>query len=679
MSGLFNLFPGSATAQTSPRGVLIVNEISNGKSGTKEFVELIPAVCEADPTPTIDISSWIIDDNNGIFTSDPVVAGSNLGISSGHIRLKNDSFFQNFPSNRLLVLFNGADFDSTNADFTAASTVDYYDNGTGIFIPVGISNLVEYTTFVPNSTTSTYCAGQTYIVDTPAWNAIGMRNSSLGDGIQTRCPGCGGLNNGEPAFYHGVSYGDTTMAVTTANFIFGAHIAFPANDTNAAGFPIGGTNRTFYFNSGDPGSGADWSYDTAGAATPGATNNLANANYFQDVQDGLVGFDCCAIDTTVVPPDTTATGSNGVLIVTEISNGPSGSCEYIELLVAACGGSDADSVDIRGWIVDDNSGNFNTSRTCGTGLSISTGHLRFAYDDVWKSVPVGSVIVLFNNGTNNCYNFVDDGADSDADGVYFIEVGNNPYVERNTTTPNAAAPANCGYCAGTYAVVTSAWNTVGLSNTADAAQVRCPGCTETNPGSADFYHGIGYGTGFSGFAGSGNLGGAYVSGSGTGKKYEFFQGNEPGLNANWQSSTADAAGTPPASAGQVFAAFRDSVIAGLYVFPCCGEESLGKKSQSSASPFNAGTAKVQVKEGAAVLYPNPAGNVLNLDINRTSGFTVMLVDLTGKLVYNKTYEATQGTSTIQLNLAELPSGVYVYNIVSQGDEETLNGRIVIKK
>lgn len=681
-----SLFPGNVNAQTTPRGVLIVNEISNGKSGAKEFVELMPGVCESDPSATLDLTGWIVDDNNGVFTSTTSTPGANLGISAGHLRFVNNSFWANFPSDRLIVLFNGADFDSSSADFTAASTVNSYDNGTAIFIPVGISNLVEYTTFAPTTTISNYCAGQSYIIDTPAWNSIGLRNSSLGDGIQVRCPGCGGLNNGEPAFYHGVSYGDTTMVVS-GSFLYGAHISFPANDTNAAGFPIGGTNRVFYFNGGDPGVNGNWSYDTAGAATPGVTNNTANNNYFLDVQANNIGFECCAIDTTTTPPDTTAGLTNGILIITEISNGPStgttsGTCEYIELLVAACGGSDADVVDIRGWIIDDNSGNFNTSRACGSGVSISQGHLRLTYDTLWSQVPVGSIIVLFN-GQDNCYNLVDDTADNNNDGVYYIKVGVNPLVERNTTTPTATAPANCSYCAGTYGVVASAWTTAGLSNTADAAQVRCPGCVTGNSGEPDFYHGIGYGSGFSGFAaGANNLGGAYISGSGSAKKYEFFQGNAPGLNANWQSSTANAAGSKPASVGVVFTAFRDSVINGLYNFPCCGdEESLGKKGQSTASPFTAPkqAAQYNVQEGSAIAYPNPAGNSLNFAVNRTSAYTLTIVDITGKVVYNKAYEATQGTSTIQIDLSAIPAGVYVYSINSQGSEEAISGRLVIKK
>lgn len=681
MSGLVSLFSGNVNAQTPCKGALVVNEFSNGARGNQEFVEIIVGSCGTCVESTVDISHWIIDDNNGIFTTNPAVAGSNLGISGGHLRLTNDAFWKNFSRGYMIVLFNGVDFKQSNPDFVAATApgvvgptgTGYYQNGSAIFIAVGLSRLVERKTTLPivggTSTSANYCDANLYTVDSFAWNTIGIRNGRLGDGIQVRCPGCtSGL--GEPSFYHGASYGDTTFHVSNPSFLDGAHVAFAAGDT------IGGTGRSFQFSIGtNPGADAGWVFVDTTLESPGISNSDDN-QLFQDlVSEGSISFNCCpepVIDTTP---------AKGSLIITEVSNGPSGSCEYVELLVAACGGSSADSVDIRGWIIDDNSGNFNTTRTCITGVGISSGHLRFAYNDVWKKVPVGSVIVIFN-GAENCYNFVDDTADNNHNGVYFIKAGSNPYVERTTTKPSTT---DCGYCRGVYAVGTTAnsWNTVGLGNDKDAMQVRCPGCTDEIPGGAEFYHGFGYGSGFSGFAaGTSDLGGAYITGSGATRTYEFFQGNQPGVSANWRSVTAAAAGTGTnTTAGVVFAAFKDSVVAGLYNFPCCG--SLGKAGASS-TPFDNGTTstgliKNEVKQGSAAMYPNPAGDLLNIDINRAAAFEVTIVDLMGKVVYKNTYAATQGTTTLKLDMSGLSNGVYIYNITSLGNEEALSGRLMIKK
>ncbi len=664
---LSSLVFSSLKAQTACKGSLIINEISNGVNGNKEFVELIATTCGtcSDVETKVDISNWIIDDNNGIFTSTASIASANLGISAGHLRLTNDSLWKNFTNGKLLVLFNATDFDSTNTDFLSASSQNFFVNANGsIFVAVGNSNLVERksnTPIVGSPSSSNYCNNTLYGFNTSAWSTIGLRNSKLGDGIQIRCPGC---NPGEPSFYHGISYGDTTQHVTNSNALFfdGAHVSFPLIDT------IGGTGRAFHFFTGtNPGLDANWEFISASLATPGAANTPDNLTYITNVIDRGIAFNCCA--TPTVEP---STNEKGVLIVTEISNGPVGSCEYAELLVAACNGSLSDSVDIRGWIIDDNSGNFNNSRTCGSGVGITSGHLRLANNNCWKKIPVGSVIVLFNAG-DNCYNFVDDACDSNNDGVYYIAVGTNTNIQQASSRPSTSI---CFYCPSSYTTANSWSNVIGLGNTADAFQVRCPGCTLENPNvEPTFYHGIGYGSGFSGFAASGsNLGGAYVSGSGSGKKYEFFQGTAPGLNVNWRALTANPAGTPPASVGSVFA-FRDSVKAGVYRFPCCGSDATGGRMASQlTSEVNA-----DVVLNAVSLFPNPTSGIVNLNINRSSRFTIQLINVMGKIVYTKTHEATNGYELIQLQLSELPTGVYAYTINSLLGEETVKGKLVIER
>ena len=64
-------------SQLSSQG-LVVNEISNGTSGTKEFIELLVIGSTSQPTGVIDISGWIIDDNNGDFE-----ALSGAGVAAG--------------------------------------------------------------------------------------------------------------------------------------------------------------------------------------------------------------------------------------------------------------------------------------------------------------------------------------------------------------------------------------------------------------------------------------------------------------------------------------------------------------------------------------------------------------------------------------------------------------------
>ena len=88
------------------------------------------------------------------------------------------------------------------------------------------------------------------------------------------------------------------------------------------------------------------------------------------------------------------------LIVNEVSNGPAGNQEYIELVVVSqtayydCGVSTPPCIDIRGWILDDNSGYHGTS-------GIAPGAVRFSFDPMWQCVPLGTIILIYNNGDPN--------------------------------------------------------------------------------------------------------------------------------------------------------------------------------------------------------------------------------------------------------------------------------------
>lgn len=255
------------------------------------------------------------------------------------------------------------------------------------------------------------------------------------------------------------------------------------------------------------------------------------------------------------PPPPPPTDPKGTLVITEFSNGPAGDCEYVELYITRCSlYPDATTVDIRGWIVDDNAGNFNTSGGCSTGVGINSGHLRFADVATWAGVPVGRVIVLYNGG-DNCYNFTPN--ESGAGGKYIVNVNSTSLIERTGTngTPDVG---DCDYCGNSYTATDnspSSWgSTIALRNSADAIQVRCPDCPADEAG---YYHGVAYGSGFGALSpGANDVGGAYVSGPGTGRSY-VLTGTACGTlgsGSGWTRTNAPSAGTPPATAGVVDAA-----------------------------------------------------------------------------------------------------------------------------
>lgn len=184
------------------------------------------------------------------------------------------------------------------------------------------------------------------------------------------------------------------------------------------------------------------------------------------------------------------------LVVNEVSNGPAGSQEYFELIVVGpdlnpnCG-----PIDIRGWIVDDNNGDFSCGACAGTG--IAAGHYRFGNQAIWANVPTGSMIVLYDPAVKNPKVPADDPTDtSPADGVYILPTSHAslegsvlPCAAGNIPLPLGACGSctgNAGYASACYTAGFNGTN-AGLRNTGDAAQVR--------RADGSYFHGIGYGTG----------------------------------------------------------------------------------------------------------------------------------------------------------------------------------------
>jgi len=214
------------------------------------------------------------------------------------------------------------------------------------------------------------------------------------------------------------------------------------------------------------------------------------------------------------------------VIINEFSNGPSGSQEYFELAVV---GNPGELVDIRGWIVDDHSGNFN----CGVGNGIASGHLRFAIHSNWACVPAGSLILIYNPGSNKNVNITlaDDPTDANNDRVYVLPVNSSPYIEANTSVPSSSS---CQQYTGAYGASIN-WQPVGLGNGKDAATTVDPSNTSS------LFHTVGYGF-------SGSSSNILFAGSGSGQNYSFTHQTSDNwsLQANWTKSSSSTGDTPGA-------------------------------------------------------------------------------------------------------------------------------------
>jgi hypothetical protein len=171
------------------------------------------------------------------------------------------------------------------------------------------------------------------------------------------------------------------------------------------------------------------------------------------------------------------------LLINEFSNGAGGAKEYYEFVVAGrCG----QLADIRGYIVDDNNGTFSTTFPSSSTSGVANGHLRLSNDAQWASIPVGSLIVIYNAGDPNASLPADDPNDFNNDSLYVIP-HNHPTLFEITNDlpidPSDPSLADSTYTPAIYDQII--WGPLGLANIGDAVQIRLP--------NGNYFHGVSYG------------------------------------------------------------------------------------------------------------------------------------------------------------------------------------------
>jgi len=197
------------------------------------------------------------------------------------------------------------------------------------------------------------------------------------------------------------------------------------------------------------------------------------------------------------------------VIINEVSNGPSGSQEWIELLVVGDNSNPTALVDLTGWIVDDNNGDFEGSLA---GVGIAQGYIAFTND--WNAVEPGSLILIYNQNERDPLIPPDDETDSNGDLVYILAADHSS-LEGCSSTPTTASPA---YLPCT--LVSSIWSRSGYRNSGDAAQIRMP--------NGSFYHGFSFGdvnAPFPTFSSPGSPSSWNAGAGGTGSTFSFQCGD----------------------------------------------------------------------------------------------------------------------------------------------------------
>jgi gliding motility-associated-like protein len=216
---------------------------------------------------------------------------------------------------------------------------------------------------------------------------------------------------------------------------------------------------------------------------------------------------------------TTSLSIGQTLIINEVSQGETGTMEYAEFVVVDtavsynCSSSTPPCIDIRGWIIDDNSGYHGTS-------GVASGANRFSNDPIWSCVPLGTIILVYNNGQTNPEIPADDLLLNDGNCKIVTPI-NNYLFESNSTTPGAVA---CSYPPNGW-TANGNWLNISMANGGDCMRiVNLNGCEVFS---------VCYGSNDQNIL-------IYFPGSGQ-DKLHYFNSGDPTNQSNWSAGCADLA------------------------------------------------------------------------------------------------------------------------------------------
>ena len=126
------------------------------------------------------------------------------------------------------------------------------------------------------------------------------------------------------------------------------------------------------------------------------------------------------------------------LIINEVTNGVVGaSQEYVELLVVGTPSCAATpSLDLRGYYIDDNNG----AHATGAGTGIAAGCVRFSNNAFWSNIPIGTLILIYNDADFNSSYFpaLNDLSMTDGNCKLVIPISNATLFEGHSTLPSTA-------------------------------------------------------------------------------------------------------------------------------------------------------------------------------------------------------------------------------------------------
>jgi uncharacterized protein YjdB len=311
------------------------------------------------------------------------------------------------------------------------------------------------------------------------------------------------------------------------------------------------------------------------------------------------------------------------LVLNELSQGRTSSQkEYFEFVVAGTRTCTDSTLDLRGWIFDDNNGWV----AAGSGNGIATGAMRFANVANWAKVPYGSVILIYSDiEKNNSITLPDDATDANHDYVYVLRANSN-LLEKNLTDP--FSPSSAGFTYTTTGWSTSGdWGTVALANGGDGVVIVKPTVLNNE------YYSFGF------VIGSAATATVWVPDMPGGKNY-FLSDANFGTAGSWTQGDADINETPGASNGGANTTWINSMriqVSGVTVNPL--------SSTNGSTLCTGGT--------TALSSTTPGGTWTSSDISVatvSAGVVTAVAPGTATITYTVTSGGCTGTATFSITV-----------------------------
>ncbi|PZF73654.1 PKD domain-containing protein [Taibaiella soli] len=244
------LLTAMLTSAFCGRAQLAINEVSQGTSGNKEYVEFVVNGTHTCNDTAADLRGWIFDDNGGWYGTS--------AISAGCYHFPAIANWAAVPYGSIILIYN--DGDKNTAITQADDPTDA--NHDGVYILPISSSYLEMNASTPNSSSgSAFSYPTTGFTSQGGWTNMALNNN--GDAVATISP---------------TALSTAYSAITYGNLSGGVHIG-------ASG------GQTVYYATGSQfNSSAGW---TSGAAptyeTPGAPNNTANQTWINSLKQIVSG------------------------------------------------------------------------------------------------------------------------------------------------------------------------------------------------------------------------------------------------------------------------------------------------------------------------------------------------------------------------------------------------------